>query len=157
MTAASSARRHPTFNISERDAILAREPWLSADDLANPQARKAHRTRDAGPDRAVAEPEGPMEIDEEASVHSDSVPFEPEDRADLEPPPLPPPLVDPHDELQLDEAEDDDDRDVWTLLADERRVWAWDNQEEMDFYTRITGGEWLERHRGTVICSTKVY
>jgi hypothetical protein len=122
-----------------RDELLLRHPWLSAADFAGPSGRGRKRAKPSGAsgDAAAAgdtsddgeEPVGPA-IGPAGAL--DVVGLEEMDDNDGDDPAL----------------EVHDDHDARRELAEVRAEWSWEEQDEMNFYTRVLGGAWTKRELG---------
>ena len=127
---------------SDRDAYLRQHPWLSACDIGVKSKRK-------GPAPSSSSSPSSSPFGSSSSTVTWATPAG--DAAGptlevVEPPPLPPPPEEQDDAL-LAVYEEGDDHAVDELRA-ERLWWAWDRQDEMDFYCRILGGRWTAANRG---------
>lgn len=140
---AAKAPRRP-LQASEVDELLRKCPFLSSDDLRQPQRRANNRraAETCGPaheGEVIVAGEGPeSEAEEGPASEAENDFFEPGvDDGEIA------------DGAVAELAMDDGD-DVWHELGGERGAWAWEKQDEMDFYTRILGGKWLMEHKGKV-------
>ena len=56
-----------------------------------------------------------------------------------------------HDDvgLEFEDAPTEDSGDKGPSLEEVRKMWSWEDQDTMSFYTRVLGGEWTKSHKGT--------
>ena len=113
-------------------------PWLREEDLPGSSGARAKRRKVAmaGGDGAA--------IDCEEEVAKGGVEEEPADAGDFE--------EEAEAEEVVGEGELDikDESDTRHELEMERAEWSWEWQADMNFYTRVLGGEWTRRERGVV-------
>jgi hypothetical protein len=131
---ASTKRKRTSSTHAEKVKLLELYPWLSMADLGR-----------AGVRRKKKKLLGASTVGAESSDSEDKPPaLDPvTDVVELPAAPIPDVLelaIEPVD----DEDHGDDDPDLHALRA----LWTEENQDEMNFYTRILGGDWLMETRG---------
>lgn len=125
-----------SIRLNERDALLREFTWLTEEDLPGGGPRRKR----ARPAEVPGDAEQDLSDDgDEADVH-EPVAEAAADDVDLG---SDEPLGEAAPELELK-----DDGDARLELAAVRAEWSWEQQDVMNFYTRVIGGAWMKREFG---------
>ena len=136
--------------LKHMDAMLAEYPWLSSEDLL--------KTSSAPTKRSTTKVRAKKADVDDAQMSDDDDSVDSDDSAGPKPAVYAKPVNEAADVKDASEDEDDDkaapeldmfvDDDVKEAVAAERVVWRWEEQDEMNFYTRVLGGAWLKKTTG---------